>query len=351
MNADYFSPTVCKFVTTASAFTDIFESELSYTYHITVPAVSGRLIGDSIMSNIIAATLGRLSPRFRTFGQWADVYEDTLRTKGLKPKTLENHHNLLRHLRATMQNDVISYIRPCSIATATRSIYQTKPNTAQRVLAEARACFAEAVAMGWTDTNPAIALRPLVSRVQRKRLSLEAWKRIRGYAHVELPPWVELMLVLAIVSGQRRGDLQKMKFSDVENGYLHVTQQKTATMIRLPIELRLKAIDTSLEEAIEACRDYAPPGDGYLLRKSTGAPLDPASMSFRFESAREGVFGKHQGEGTPPSLHECRSLSERLYREQGVNTRILLGHKRQSMTDAYNNDRGLSDGEWKTLEL
>ena len=44
-------------------------------------------------------------------------------------------------------------------------------------------------------------------------------------------------------------------------------------------------------------------------------------------------------------------LAERLYRKQGVDTRILLGHKRQSMTDTYNDDRGLSDGEWKTLEL
>lgn len=324
---------------------------VSHVMCITVPAVSGRLIGDSIMSNIIAATLGRISPRFRTFGQWADVYEDTLRTKGLKQKTLENHHNLLRHLRQVMQDDVISYIRPCSVAEVTRSIYRDRPNTAQRVLAEARACFAEAVAMGWTDTNPATALRPLISRVKRKRLSLDAWRRIRGYAHVELPPWVERMLVLAVVSGQRRGDLQKMKFEDVQDGYLHICQQKTRTMIRLPIDLRLLAIDTSLDEAIDACRNYAPLGDGYLLRKSTGAPLDPASMSARFETAREGVFGKHQGEGTPPTLHECRSLAERLYREQGVNTRILLGHKRQSMTDAYNDDRGLSAGEWKTLEL
>lgn len=58
------------------------------------------------------------------------------------------------------------------------------------------------------------------------------------------------------------------------------------------------------------------------------------------------VLGKH-----PPSLHECRSLSERLYRAQGINTMILLGHKHQAMTDMYNDDRGLTRGEWKTLTL
>lgn len=55
--------------------------------------------------------------------------------------------------------------------------------------------------------------------------------------------------------------------------------------------------------------------------------------------------------GLPCSLHEIRSLSERLYREQGIDTMILLGHKHQSMTDVYNDDRGLSRGQWKTLQI
>ena len=30
---------------------------------------------------------------------------------------------------------------------------------------------------------------------------------------------------------------------------------------------------------------------------------------------------------------------------------VLLGHKHQAMTDVYNDDRGLSKGQWKTLTL
>jgi len=29
----------------------------------------------------------------------------------------------------------------------------------------------------------------------------------------------------------------------------------------------------------------------------------------------------------------------------------LLGHKHQAMTDVYNDDRGLSKGQWKALEI
>lgn len=43
---------------------------------------------------------------------------------------------------------------------------------------------------------------------------------------------------------------------------------------------------------------------------------------------------------TAPTFHEQRSLSERLYRAQGLNTQQLLGHKNQAQTDKYNDDRG-----------
>ncbi|MBZ8693840.1 integrase [Escherichia coli] len=51
---------------------------------------------------------------------------------------------------------------------------------------------------------------------------------------------------------------------------------------------------------------------------------------------------------TPPSFHEQRSLSERLFREQGIDTQILLGHSNQKMTDIYNDVRGK---EWKKLVI
>jgi len=43
--------------------------------------------------------------------------------------------------------------------------------------------------------------------------------------------------------------------------------------------------------------------------------------------------------------------AKRLYRKQGLNTMTLLGHKHQKMTDLYNDDRGLTRGEWKVLAL
>ncbi|WP_424679838.1 tyrosine-type recombinase/integrase, partial [Escherichia coli] len=52
------------------------------------------------------------------------------------------------------------------------------------------------------------------------------------------------------------------------------------------------------------------------------------------------------GEGTPATFHEQRSLSERLYRKQGIDTQALLGHTTRLQTDRYNNTRGK---EWVTI--
>jgi len=64
---------------------------------------------------------------------------------------------------------------------------------------------------------------------------------------------------------------------------------------------------------------------------------------------REAVCGPWYDKGTPPISREQRSLAERLYADQGIDTRKLLGHRRQTMTDAYNSTRRLR--EWVTIPL
>ena len=52
-----------------------------------------------------------------------------------------------------------------------------------------------------------------------------------------------------------------------------------------------------------------------------------------------------------PSLHEVRSLSARMYRAQGIDVQTLLGHKNAEMTALYEDDRGLSAREWKSVPV
>ena len=55
-------------------------------------------------------------------------------------------------------------------------------------------------------------------------------------------------------------------------------------------------------------------------------------------------LGRNWEGKTPPTFHEIRSLSERLYSRQGdVRTQELLGHRDPRMTAVYHDVRG---AEW-----
>jgi len=299
------------------------------------------------MAGFLAATIGRVVPKYRTLSQWAETYRLIINSKPISYKTKINRASSLKHILAGLGERSVGAIRPHEVSAMVLAIYAKSPQTAKRVLIEVRDCFGEAMNYGWIDRNPALGVKIPAVHVQRHRLTLDQWWLILGYALEHMPAWVQRMLALALITGQRRSDLVKMKFSDVWADHLHVEQMKTGTRIALPLALRLDVVGLSLGELIEDCRGYAV-GTEYLLRKHNGCRLGDASLSARFETAREGVLDPV---AHPPSLHECRSLSERLYRKQGLNTMTLLGHKHQAMTDMYNDDRGLSKGEWKTLSI
>jgi len=294
--------------------------------------------------------LGRIAPRWRTLREWAAVYEQIIAARPLVMRTLSGRRNYVKYIVDALGDRSMRDIRPHHIALLVRDIYSRYPQTARRVLMEMRDMFDESINYGWLHRNPAVEIKPLRSPVKRQRLSFELWQKIHERALHHRPAWPGHMLVLALVTGQRRADLQKMRFEDVWDGYLHIEQQKTGERIALPLALRLDAIGVTLGQAIDACRDYATQGPT-LLRKSRGMPLGLETLSVRFCELRNEVLSLPDDPKQAPSLHECRSLSERLYRVQGIDTRTLLGHKRQSMTDMYNDDRGLGRGQWRVLQL
>lgn len=298
-------------------------------------------------ASFLASTLGRVNPKYRTLGQWADTYRKIVAAKPISEKTKANRRSSLTHILANLGDRTISGIKPHEIAVMTNTLHSAHPQCAKRVLIETRDCFNEALNYGWIDRNPAASIKAPPVRVQRKRLTLEQWWSILRYSLGNKPPWVSRMLALALVTGQRRSDLVKMRFDDVWDNRLHVEQVKTGERVAIPTVLRLNAIDLTVGQIIEDCRGYST-GHEFMLRKHDGHRLGEASLSARFETARENSLPPVDH---PPSLHECRSLSERLYRAQGINTMRLLGHKHQAMTDMYNDDRGLTRGQWKTVQL
>lgn len=200
--------------------------------------------------------------------------------------------------------------------------------------------------------NPAESAKKPQVRISRQRLTFDEWMMIYNAAEKD-GYFLQRGMLLALMTGQRLSDICKMKFSDIRDGYLHVEQQKTGTRIAIPLALRYDKLNLTLDDVVSSCRDCVL--SPWLLHhhhaKGTakrGGMVKPATLTVAFKKARDSVDYNWRANGTPPSFHEQRSLSERLFREQGIDTKILLGHSNQKMTDIYNDARGK---EWKKLVI
>lgn len=144
-----------------------------------------------------------------------------------------------------------------------------------------------------------------------------------------------------------------MKFSDVWDGHLHVEQQKTGAKLAIPLSLRCEMLDITLAQVIKRCRDRVV--SPWLLHHVTtsgnvkaGDQVGENSLSVSFKLAIDSTGISVEDGKTMPTFHEQRSLSERLYEGQGINTQQLLGHSSDRMTAQYHNDRGL---EWVKVKV
>ncbi|CNH14358.1 integrase [Yersinia intermedia] len=199
--------------------------------------------------------------------------------------------------------------------------------------------------------NPALATKQPANKVTRVRLNFSEWDSIFNAAS-ELQHYIQNAMLLALVTGQRLGDISKMKFSDIWDDHLHIVQEKTGVRLAIPLSIRCDVLGYSLQDVITRCRDLiiSPHILHYhhtTSKAKRGGKVSSYAITTGFSVARD-KSGLQWKEGTPPTFHEQRSLAERLYREQGVDTKTLLGHKNQAMTDKYNDDRGK---EWTVLAV
>jgi len=225
----------------------------------------------------------------------------------------------------------------------------------ERIVGEGKARSAEAIRsrliaicrrgqeLGWMDHDPAsITGRPKVT-VQRGRLTLETFLLIYAKAP-EVAEWLQHAMALALVTGADRSTIAGLQRADVADGYLTLTRGKTGARIAIPLALRLDALGWSLEELVARRFRVVSP---LLLHHvdpwgnaPAGSKVHPDRISRAFTEAR--VLAGIADEAAP-TLHEIRSLSKRLYDAQGdVDTRALLGHKTEKMSDLYSDLRGIA---------
>lgn len=289
----------------------------------------------------------------RSFGAWLDLYEGAIGDREYRPNTLKSYLSILRLIRRTMDTSMpIARVETRHIAEALASIKaDNKKRLAQATRARLMDIFRAAMAEGWIQSNPVAVTEAVKVKVKRARLSWDVFREIYRQTRLE---WLRNAMALAIVTAQRREEIIAVTFRDIHDGAWHCEQLKTGNRIMIPMELRLDCFGMSLADVVEQCRRtrYGCRTLIHQTRRRGNSPLgspifiDTLSKAFANEVAR--LPNADWGENNPPTFHEIRSLSERLYNAQGnIHTQDLLGHRDPRSTQLYHDARGA----WVTVKI
>lgn len=327
---------------------------------VSIAAEANRRLAENQVANMLRArdAIARGLGHGITTQGWAGKYLKIIEAKAasgeLKPATVRVRETVVKNFLSRCGAIPLAEVGTREIADMIDEyVGRGTSRMAQTVRAVIVDVFKEAQHAGEVPPghNPALATKKPRARVTRLRLSLDEWQAIFSEAR-NMQPWAARSMLLALVTGQRLGDIAKMKFSDIWDDALHVEQMKTGAKVAIPLALRCDAIGVSLREVIAECRDsvlspWILHHHHAMNKCERGGPVKSDTITMGFTEARKRT-GLTWENGTPPTFHEQRSLSERLYRDQGISTQILLGHKSSVMTDKYNDDRGK---EWKIVSL
>lgn len=225
-----------------------------------------------------------------------------------------------------------------------------KFRSAQAVRSRLMAVCRKGMTLGWMDVNPAEVTEKPEAEVQRGRLTLETFQAIYAKAP-EVCEWLQAAMRLAIVTGQDRSTICGMRRDHVADGYLTVWRQKTRKTnqpVDIPLALRLDATGWTLADLVKPRTSVLSKFLVHHVRPwgnaPAGAQIHVNALSRSFTEARilaEIPDVGADGKGAP-TFHEIRSLSKRLYEQQGgVDTKALLGHSTDKAANLYADPRGV----------
>lgn len=274
----------------------------------------------------------------KTVNDWCDVY---------------GHHHRMKYLREGLGHYVLEKLTAMQIDEWLDKNWKDKLTMRQAMLGAAKQIFGAAIGKGWIKYNPASDLKTDAPVPVRERLTLDDYMAI--YEKAEFP--LNRAMEFALMTSARRENVIKLERSDVQEGYLHIEHIKAKPgeepmRVRYPLSMFLPDVKWTLGDIVARCKDniiskYLIHHKAHAGRAKPGHKYRDKTIEQLFREAREAAGIVARDGHTLPTFHEIRALSKKLWKAQGVDTKILLGHKTDRMGDLYDDPRGKY---WITLE-
>lgn len=281
-----------------------------------------------------------------------ETMADLLKLMPVSPKsnTAKSHRALDKKITAAMGTVLARdlTVKHCA-ALLDAEIAAGRHRMSQAIRSRLIAACRKGMAKGWMASNPAEATENPPVLVKRGRLTLEMFRAIYEVAP-QVNEWLQLAMMLALVTGQDRSTVASMQRKHIADGVLTTWRSKTRDTnqpVAIPLRLRLDVMKVSLSELVAHRTAVV---SRYLVHHvnpwgnaPAGSSVHPDRISHAFTEARRlaKIPDVLPSGKLAPTFHEIRSLAKRLYDAQGnVDTQALLGHADEATGAIYADPRG-----------
>lgn len=179
--------------------------------------------------------------------------------------------------------------------------------------------FSRACRWGVIEVNPLREVKKFKTEARDRLLTNVEWFAIRQHAS----PTLQCMMDISYITGQRIGDVMKIKYSDISDEGVFFKQKKTKTRL-------LVAMTHDLRVAVQAARELNQSVKGMtLFHKRDGAPLAYTTIYGHWRRACEsaGVEDAH--------FHDIRADAATEANRAGRDSKALLGHASEQTHKRY----------------
>jgi len=258
-------------------------------------------------------------------------------TSKLKPSSQKTYRAVLDAFGTKHGHRMVVDMPRDKVATYVYEIGAERPAMANLTRSVLRKLLAHAVRMGIRTDNP-------VTEIDNYKLGTHhTWTdaELKAFeARWPLGTRQRLAYALLLYTGQRVGDVAKMRRQDVSGGAIHVVQEKTGTELSIPIHSEL------------AAAMQAGPNNGMaLIGDHNGRPIKGQGLSVMVRAAAKEA-------GLPPACvpHGLRKAMTRRLAEGGATAKQIAsisGHKTLKEIERYTDradQRQLSKAAMNKLE-
>lgn len=265
----------------------------------------------------------------------ARYLSEYLPERGLAQKTLAENQRMLTAIAAVFGETATDKL---TIKQVARYLDALPANTSNKYRAQLGQFYAWAIAKGLAGASPAEATLKKREIVARQRITLDQSQAI----HAAADPWFQNAMDIGLQTLQRREDLCWIRFDDIRDGRLFISQRKVSRHNSGHLAI---LILPPLQEVISRCRDdvLSP----FLIhrahekrrisnKREHWSQVLPEMLSREFQDIRDrlGLFNGLSIEQRP-SFHEIRALGAHLYQNCGIDSQVLPGHTSKKTTRVY----------------